>query len=86
MDISLILELIGTVGFPIVCVLALGYFVFLLWKQSEKRETTLMDELTKSREVNQQFAEIIVKYNAELTEIKTDVKEIKSTIQKEDHV
>ena len=28
MEIGLIVELIGTVGFPIVCVLALGIFVF----------------------------------------------------------
>ena len=43
MEIGVILELIGTVGFPIACVIALGFFVFKLWQQSADRERALMD-------------------------------------------
>lgn len=85
MEISVITELIATVGFPILCVLALGVFIYRIWKQSAERETLLMAEITKSREVNEQFAAIIAKYNSELTEIKTDIREIKTTITKEDN-
>ena len=73
-------EAIATLGFPIVCVLALGFFVYKLWQQSVKREERLMEELTESRVVNTKFAEIIAQYKDTLGEIKTDVKEIKETL------
>ena len=75
-----ILSAIATVGFPIVAVLALGYFVFLIWKQSVEREKLLMEEITENRLVNKQFAEIIAKYEITLGEIKSDVKDIKDTL------
>ena len=81
MDIGLIVELIGTIGFPIVCVLALGIFVYKLWQQSVTREEKLMEEITENRVVNTKFAEIIAGYDVTLTEIKADVKDIKDTLQ-----
>ena len=81
MEVSLLVELISTLGFPIACVIALGIFVFKLWKQSVAREEKLLSEITENRLVNQQFAEIIGKYEIELGEIKTDVKDIKQTLQ-----
>ena len=81
MEVGLLVELISTLGFPIACVLALGIFVFKLWKQSVEREKTLMGEITENRLVNQKFAEIIAKYEIEISEIKTDVKDIKETLQ-----
>lgn len=75
-----ILSAIGTVGFPIVAVLALSYFVYQIWKQSVEREKLLMAEITENRLVNQQFAEIIGKYEITLGEIKSDVKDIKDTL------
>lgn len=80
MDLTVILELIGTVGFPIAMVIALGFFIFKLWQQSVEREKLLMTELTENRLINQQFAEIIGKYEVTLTEIKSDVKDIKDTL------
>lgn len=81
MEVGVIMEMISTLGFPIACVIALGIFVFKIWKQSVEREKTLMAEITENRLVNQKFAEIIGKYEIELGEIKTDVKEIKETLQ-----
>lgn len=81
MELSLIPELIATLGFPIVCVLALGIFVFKLWQQSVTREEKLMEEITENRLINTQFAEIIAEYKVTLGEIKTDVKDIKDTLQ-----
>ena len=80
MDLAVIGEVIGTLGFPIAMVIALGYFVFQLWKQSVKREETLLGEITENRLINQQFAEIIGKYEITLGEIKTDIKDIKDTL------
>ena len=80
MELGVILEAIATVGFPIVMVLALGYFVYLLWKQSVERENKLMAEITENRLINTKFAEIIAGYDITLGEIKNDVKEIKDTL------
>lgn len=81
MEIGAITELIATLGFPIVCVLALGIFVFKLWQQSVTREEKLMEEITENRVVNTKFAEIIAKYEVTLDEMKTDIKDIKDTLQ-----
>ena len=81
MEVSALLEIIGTLGFPIACVIALGVFVFKLWQQSVVREEKLMGEITENRVVNAKFAEIIAKYDITLDEIKADVKEIKDTLQ-----
>lgn len=81
MDISLIAELVATLGFPIVCVLALGFFVYKLWQQSADREEKLMNEIAEGRVINTKFAEIIGQYEVTLTEIKSDVKDIKDSLQ-----
>lgn len=80
MEIGLVTELIATLGFPIVCVLALGIFVYKLWQQSVAREEKLMTEITENRLVNTQFAEIIGEYKITLNEMKTDIKDIKDTL------
>lgn len=85
MDISLITELIATLGFPIACVLALGIFVFKIWQQSVSREEKLMGEITENRLINTKFAEIIAGYEITLGEIKTDVKDIKDTLHINPH-
>ena len=73
-------ELIGSLGFPIACVLALGVFVYKLWQQSVERERTLMSEITENRLINQKFAEIIAQYEIKLDEIKSDIRDIKDTL------
>lgn len=77
MDIALILEIIGSFGFPIAIVIVLGWFVWKLYKASEKREAELRAEIKESQEINKKFADIISKYSVEITEIKTDIKDIK---------
>lgn len=80
MEFGAIVELITTVGFPIVCVLALGWFVWHIYKQSVVREEKLMEEITENRLINQKFAEIIAGYEVTLGEIKNDVRDIKDTL------
>lgn len=74
--------LIGSLGFPIVCVIALGFFVWNIYKQSVVREEKLLTEITENRLVNTKFAEIIGQYEITLGEIKTDIKDIKDTLNK----
>jgi F0F1-type ATP synthase membrane subunit b/b' len=80
MEIPLIVELIGTLGFPIAAVVALCWFIFKIYKASEKREAEMRKEIQENRAINSKFADIISKYSVEITEIKTDIKDIKEDI------
>lgn len=75
-----LLSAIPTLGFPIVCCIALGWFIWHIYKASEKREEKLMTEITENRLINKQFAEIIAQYEITLGEIKTDIHDIKDTL------
>lgn len=77
MEVAAITELITAVGFPIVCVLALGYFVWHIYKQSIVREDKLMAEIAENRQVNKQAIETIAKYAERLTHIEDNINEIK---------
>lgn len=80
MDLTMIAELIASLGFPIACAIALGLFVYLLWKQSVAREEKLMNLLTECRQVNAQAIETISKYADRLTHIEDNVEEIKDDV------
>lgn len=80
MDINVIVELIGMLGFPIVCVLFLGIFVYKLWQQSAEREKSLMTEIAENRLVNKQAIETIAHYANKLDAIQNDISQIKNDI------
>ena len=73
-------ELISTVGFPIACVIAMGWFIYNIYNKSINRENELREEIKENQKINGKFAEIINRYSLELGEIKNDVKEIKEDI------
>lgn len=78
--LAVIVEVVGTVGFPIAVAIALGFFIWVIYKQSVAREEKLMNEITENRVINTKFAEIIAQYEITLGEIKEDVKDIKDTL------
>lgn len=80
MDLNTINAFITTLGFPIALVIAMGWFIYLLWKQSAKRETKLYEELAECRKVNKQAIETLALYAERLSVIETDVKEIKDKV------
>lgn len=80
MDVAVIVELITTVGFPIVCVGALAFFVWHIYKQSVERENKLMAEITENRLVNEKAIETIAKYAERLTHIEDNIIEIKTDV------
>lgn len=73
-------ELISTLGFPIACVVAMGWFIFKIYNQSISREDELRSEIKENQKINGKFAEIINRHSQELGEIKSDVKEIKEDL------
>ena len=80
MDIAVIVELISSFGFPIAVVIALGAFVWIIYKQSVERENKLMAEITENRLVNEKAVETIAKFAERFTHIEEDVAEIKSDV------
>jgi chromosome segregation ATPase len=80
MDIKTIETLIASVGFPIVCVLGMGYFIYQLYKQSVSRENTLYTQIEESRAVNAKAIDTIAKYAERLDTIQQDVKDIKNDV------
>lgn len=80
MDVPMVVELVGTLGFPIAAVIVLCLFIWHIYKRSEVREEELRQELKENREINGKFAEIISKYSVEISEIKTDIRDIKEDI------
>ena len=80
MDITMIGELISNFGFPITLVIAMGFFIWKMYKQSVTREDKLMNELAECRAVNDKAIETLSVYAERLSVIETDVKEIKNII------
>lgn len=80
MDITTIVELITNLGFPIAIVIALGYFVWTIYKQSVVREEKLMAEITENRLVNEKAIETIAQYAERLTHIEGSIERIENDV------
>lgn len=80
MSPEMINETITTLGFPIALVVAMAWFIFILWKQSAKRETKLYEELAECRSVNKMAIETLALYAERLSVIESDVKDIKDRV------
>ena len=80
MDLTTFTDFITTLGFPIACVIALGFFVFKIYTQSVEREGKLMVEIAENRKVNEKAIDTIAHYAEKLETIQEDIKEIKTDI------
>lgn len=92
MDITTIETLITSVGFPIACVVALGWFIYKFYNDyttdSKDRETKLM-EFIKEEQIqmqslvttNAEFVEVLNSYKSDIEKIKYDVNDIKMELQ-----
>ena len=87
-------EIISTVGFPIACVIAMGFFIKgvydMMVTKSADREEKLYQVITdaqalncKLSENNEQFAEVLRAYKADLEVIRADVSDIKDYFRSE---
>lgn len=85
MDIKSMTDLISTLGFPIVLVLAMGWFIYKLWQQSVDRETKLYEELAESRNINSKAIDTIAAYAEKLESIQNDVTTIKLEVESLTH-
>ena len=92
MDANAIQTAIATLGFPIVCVLFLGWFIWKIWvkqqETNEKREEKLYTFISQAQTVNEkltqtnsEFVSILTDYKTDLDTIKTDVTTIKNQLK-----
>ena len=92
MDVNTIQTLVTSLGFPIVCVMALGWFIYKAFEkftaQSEKREEKLYTVIAQAQETNEklsntnaEFVAVLNTYKSDLDEIKADVTEIKENMK-----
>lgn len=93
MDPNMVTELISGVGFPIFCVLALGWFIYKSYdhiqKGNENREEKLYTMLGKSQkqldkleDTNEKFVKVLETFKNDQDSMKHDVAEIKETLKK----
>ena len=80
MELATIIELISTLGFPIVAVIAMGYFIFKIYKKSEDREDKLMLSLEECRKINAEAITTIASYADKLDTIQKDITDIKTEL------
>ena len=94
MDVSNITQLITSLGFPIVCVIAMAYAMWKVYIRSEDRNEQREDKLYKVisdaqvqnkelSDTNAKFVTILENYESDLDGIKTDVTDIKNKLSKE---
>ena len=92
MDFNSVQTAIATLGFPIVAVLFLGWFIWKLWvkqqEQNEKREEKLYTFIAHAQTVNEkltqtnsEFVSVLNTYKNDLEYIKSDVTEIKNKMK-----
>lgn len=80
MDINTILDLIGTVGFPMACVIVMGWFIWKIYKKSEQREDALRAQIVESQKVNAQAIQTITVYAERIGNIENDIKDVKNDV------
>ena len=85
-------NIISTVGFPIACVIALGFFIYKAWNDMSKRSTERAEKLytmlasaqnsiDEAVETNGKFLTQLKVMQGNLAEISNDVDDIKDYLQ-----
>lgn len=77
---EVMIDVISTVGFPIACVIGLGWFVYKIYNDMTKREDKLYSELANCRAVNEKAIDTIAHYAEKLDVIQSDINDIKTDI------
>lgn len=95
MDITIFIDLISNVGFPIAVAIAMGWFIYQVFKKTmaqqeenmtqvqnrcKEREDKLYEELANCRAVNEKAIDTIAHYAEKLDIIQSDINEIKTDI------
>lgn len=95
MDVNTLTTLITTLGFPIVCVVGLGWFIYKIYIDTQEqnktnmekvqarckeREDKLYEEIKANREVNAEAIATIAMYAEKIGHIETNLENIKMDV------
>lgn len=80
MDVATIVDLISSLGFPIALVIAMGWFIWTIYKKSEQREDALRSQIIESQKVNAEAIHTITLYAERLGVIEEDIKDVKHDV------
>ena len=95
MDVNTLTTLITTLGFPIVCVVGLGWFIYQIYidtqeqnkqnmekvqQRCKEREDKLYEEIKANREVNAQAIATITLYAEKIGHIESNLDDIKTDV------
>ena len=80
MDLTLFVDLIGSVGLATALVVVLCWFIWRIYKKSEQREDALRAQIIESQKVNAQAIQTITLYAERLGVIEEDIKEVKQDV------
>ena len=73
-----IISLIPTIGFPAVCLIACGIFIYRFWireqEQQDKREQIMFEQMSK-------FSNTLERFNETLTKIDTRLEIVENKLQ-----
>ena len=95
MEIDVVTQLITNVGFPIFCVIALGFFIYKSYENitsnNKAREEKLYDILNKSQiqldkleDINEGFVKTLEVFTKDNEAIKRDIEIIKEKVMKDE--
>ena len=95
MEIDVVTQLITNVGFPIFCVIALGFFIYKSYENitsnNKAREEKLYDILNKSQvqldkleDINEGFVKTLEVFTKDNESIKRDIEIIKEKVMKDE--
>lgn len=80
MELEVFTNLITTLGFPIAVCILLFWYVWQVYKKSEKREDELRAEIRENQEANREIVKVLATYSEKLDVIQDDVEQIKHDI------
>lgn len=73
-------SLITQLGFPVAACIAMGVFIWKIYKKSEDREDKLNEQLVESHRINAEAIQALGECNVRLANVEADVKAIKNNI------
>lgn len=80
MGLEVFTNLITTLGFPIAVCVLLFWYIWQVYKKSEKREDELRAEIRENQEANRETVKVLATYAEKLDIIQDDVEEIKKSL------
>lgn len=93
-----VIELIQTLGFPIVCVMACGYFIYKMYidstvrnKEQEEKLYVRLSEVNSAnksisesnKEISETNRKLVEQFTVDMQKVKEDISDIKKIVLKE---